>query len=319
MKRSRRLSAAAALLAAGCINGGAERVLSLDAVGGIEVQVLFDVNGSRDADGADRVLGGIGIRVLARESGVQLDRRISDGGGVVRFRDLPVGRYRVLVDSTTVHDSLVVARVDTTDVTLLPGASVQVLVSIGFPHVTIAAARALPPGRKVFTQGLALTARSTFEDSTLHLEDATGFLRAVRVRATSAQPGDSVRLLGTTALRDGQPVLDGVTVILLDNPGLPPAEVVTSLVAAGADAGRLDAALVRVLQVTIQDTATAFGERRLTVDDGSGPLLVTIAPSVLVNTAPLLPDSVMDVSGVLVPSGGAWTLKPRFGADVRRP
>ena len=305
-----------ALGAAACINTGADRVLQVDADGVIAAQVLFDVNGSGTADSPDRVLGGVAIRLLSSTSNVQVARVFSDANGVARFRNVPVGRYRVTVDSNTVDDSLVVHRVDTTDVTLRPNDTVDVFVTIGFPRVTVAEARALPVGTKVFVEGIALTSRNVFGDSTLHLVDTTGAIRGVRVRTTNVTPGDSVRLLGTTALRDGQPVLDGVTTFELDEPGMPDPEVVSSAVAASADAGRLDANQVRVLMVTISDTATSLGDFLLTVSDGSGDLIVTIDAFAPIDFSPLLPDSVIDVSGVLVRSGASWTLKPRFDADI---
>lgn len=309
---------AALLLVAGCINTGSDRVLGVDAEGVIEATVVFDANGSGRADQGDTPLPGVAVEIRAGGANDVEQRRLSDANGLVRFRAVPVGTYRIVVDDATVDDSLVVGLIDTTLVTLRPLDTAIVTISVGFPRVTIAEARALPVGRKVFVTGIALNARVTFDDSTMHLTDATASIRGIRVRANSMDAGDSVRFLGTTAVRDGQPVLDGVTVFFLDSPGLPDAVVLSSALAASANGSLLDAAQVRVLQVTISDTATVFGERRLTVSDGSGDLIVTIDPALGLDTDPLLPDSTMDVSGVLVPRGAAWTLKPRFAADIRR-
>ena len=79
----------------------------------------------------------------------------------------------------------------------------------------------------------------------------------------------------------------------------------------------LDAALVRMSNATISDTATVAGDFVLTVDDGSGVVEVVLDQDVGFLLVPLVPSGVINVTGVLVPTGsGAWQLKPRSGPDL---
>ena len=73
-----------------------------------------------------------------------------------------------------------------------------------------------------------------FGDSTLHIADRNGALRATRTERTVIVPGDSVRLLGEVSRRDGLPTLDDVTIFLLDVAAPPIAEQLTTAVAASA-------------------------------------------------------------------------------------
>jgi hypothetical protein len=107
--------------------------------------------------------------------------------------------------------------------------------------------------------------------------------------------------------------------------------VTTAAAARTAESGTLDAALVFVGGVIVVDTATVAGtgsppvqDRLLTVDDTpadtAGRLEVLLdghAGFVGAALAPLRPDSMVNVTGVLVPgTGGRWRLKPRLLADV---
>jgi len=77
---------------------------------------------------------------------------------------------------------------------------------------------------------------------------------------------------------------------------------------------------VKILGATVQDTATVAGNRRLTVTDGSGPLVVQLDTVAGFRGALLARDTVgatLDAMGVLVPAGtGTWMLVPRTPADV---
>ena len=137
------------------------------------------------------------------------------------------------------------------------------------------------------------------------------------MRPANILPGDSVRLIGIIANRDGEPVIDLPRAFLLAVSRVPPAQRVTSITAGNGGGGTLDAALVRVPNATISSTATVAGDFVLTVDDGSGALEVVLDVDVGFFLVPLVPSVVIDVTGVLVPTGsGAWQLKPRNGGDV---
>ena len=168
-----------------------------------------------------------------------------------------VGNYRVVVDSTTVGDSAIVARVNTTDISVRPGDTLQVEVAISFPLLTVAEVLALPLGAKVFVNGIALNGRETFGDSTIHVADTSGTLRAVRAGPGPIFPGDSIRIRGTVATRSGRVVvdLDRNTPMVLAIAELPVADTVATVVEAGggllksagdggaADQGRQELAL----------------------------------------------------------------------------
>jgi hypothetical protein len=191
-------------------------------------------------------------------------------------------------------------------------------VGLGFPKVAIAEAKSLPVGTKVFVEGVALTAYGVFGDTTTHVAGLSAAIRAVRVQRVTQLVGDSVRLAGTVASREGQPVLDDVRVFVLafDRP-IPPVSVLATGLAAVADGGRLDAALVSVLNVSIVDTATTSTGFAVSGDDGSGAVEILLDADISFDETGLIPGAAIDATGVLVPDGGgAWRLKPRGRADL---
>jgi hypothetical protein len=196
------------------------------------------------------------------------------------------------------------------------------------------AARALPVGKKVFVLGYALTARfpggppsGTFGDTTVHFADTSAAVRGTAVRSTTVLPGDSVRILGTRSTRDGQPTLNDVTVLVLGSLTQQPQRRLSTSLAASADIGRADAALVQLDTAQILDTATVatpYGpSRRLTVSDGSGPLEVRLDSIVGFSGVVMAKDTIgarIVAKGVLVPTGtGTWRLKPRSTVDRTNP
>lgn len=299
-----------------CGNAGADRVLSIQATGLVKGSVHFDGNGSRVLDPGDVSLRGVKVRLVARGTRDTVAQASTDTAGRYRLTSVQVGPYVLLVDSTTI-DSGQVVRIDTGDVTVRPDDSVAVTVLVSFPRINVAQARALAVGKKVFVDGVALNGLATFGDSTVHLADTSGAIRATRVRAAFISAGDSVRFLGTRSTRDGQPTLDDVRSFALGIPGLPPARRVSTAVAAAADAGLLDAAQVKVVDARITDTATVAGDYRLTVNDGSGSVAVLLDQDAGLTRSPYVPDVVIDAAGVLVPAGpGVWRLKPRSNPDL---
>jgi alkylation response protein AidB-like acyl-CoA dehydrogenase len=76
-----------------------------------------------------------------------------------------------------------------------------------------------------------------------------------------------------------QACLDVVLPFVLGQSAQPVPQTTSTLTASRADGGRLDAALVRVPNALVSDTATVAAGYRLTVNDGSGPLLVLLDPA----------------------------------------
>ena len=189
-------------------------------------------------------------------------------------------------------------------------------ITVDVAVVTASAVRTLALGTRVVVTGVALGSWNVFGDSTIHFADATGNLRATQVAAFAAAPGDSVRLTGTVATRDGQRVLAGVTPERLGVGTTRSAVDVSTQVAAQASGG-LDAALIRVRDAVVSDTTRENVDLVLTVSDGSGDLRIVADPDAGLSTGPLVPGAVLDVTGLLVPTGaGQWRLKPRADGDI---
>ncbi len=309
-----------AALLASCENAGRDRVLGVQATGIVKGLVYFDRNGTRTPDAGDTTLSGVGVRLIVSATLDTLGRTTSDTAGLFRFGAVPVGGVLMAVDSTTIPgDSLQVTRIDVPRVMVTPGDSFVVRIAVSFPQVSVLQARGLPSGKKVFVVGVALNDVTAFGDRTVHLADTSAALLVTSVR-TLVVTGDSVRLLGTRQTRSGEPTLDNPTVFRLAVGAATPAHPVSSAMAANANGGLFDAALVQVLGATVQDTSTVAGNRHLTVTDGSGLLVIqldTIAGFRRVVVAADTVGATLDATGVLVPTGaGTWILLPRAPLDV---
>jgi len=305
------------LVAAGCESSGTDRVLAIEATGTVLGLVFFDADGNREPGGADTPLAGVAVALAPSGGRIPVAQGISDADGVVRLDQVGVGRYVVVVDSTTVPDSVDVVRIADSAFIVGPADSVTVEVALSFPRVTVREARLLPVGTRVFVDGLALNAFPAFGDSSVHLADTSGAMRLVRVRPVPIFAGDSLRVRGTRGASAGQPTLENVTTVLLAVVAVPAPEGVTTAQGRTADGGRLDAALVAVTNATISDTATVAGDFRLRVSDGSGTLEVLLDEDAALDLAPFTPGVSIDATGLLVPTGaGVWQLKPRSDADL---
>jgi hypothetical protein len=306
-----------AVLGAACSAG--ERIVSIPGQGFVAGLVYLDRDGNREPGGPDVALQGVGVRLVVAGTRDTVARATSDANGGFVFGVVPVGRYTVVVPTAAVFgDSVSVVRIDTADVSLGVDDTTQVDVSVSFPSYTLAEARTRPLGEKIFVQGLALSSRPTFGDTTVHVRDTTGALRMTGARGPIVAAGDSVRFLGKVASRDGQAVIEDAQATILAIVGLPVAIRVSTDSAASAGEGALDAELVRIVDGTIaDDTATVDGDYRFTVDDGSGPVLVVLDEDASLTRTPYVPGVVIDATGVLVPDGaGAWVLKPRNNGDL---
>ena len=145
---------------------------------------------------------------------------------------------------------------------------------------------------------------------------------------TTLLPGDGVRILGRAAQEAGQPILrEGEPFLLTQQAVLPQPLELNTATAATADGGLRDAALVRIRDADIVDTATVIGpfgrDLRMTVDDGSGPLDMILLELGGFNLGQVHPDSFSIRAGVglLVPSQAAgglvsWQLIPRSSLDL---
>ena len=192
------------------------------------------------------------------------------------------------------------------DLTLIPA-----------PPISIAAARALPPGTLTYVVGVALNTSGTFSDTTVSLADTSGAIRLTRLRGTLTV-GDSVKVRATVGARAGQPTLDAGTATPLGSGLLPTAATLTTAQAAAANGGTRDAQVVVVDSAAVTTAATVVNGYQLTATDGSGSLTVFLdaragfsVPGVYV------PGNSFRMVGLLVPTGtGSWVLRPRSAADL---
>ncbi|MCC7003269.1 MAG: hypothetical protein IT357_14010 [Gemmatimonadaceae bacterium] len=320
------LTVAAVLATAGCENGGATRTLGVAATGVVRGRVYFDLNGSRTLDAEDVFFGGARIRVMSAAGGDTLFRATTSDDGLFLISGVPVGSYSVVIDPTSGADSAEAVDAAPRSITLLPGDSADYVASLSYPSRTTAEARALAPGSTVFIRAIALHARTIFSDTTLHVIDTAGTIRVTRLQpsAVAIAAGDSLVLRGRVGERLGQRVLDGAAVYAVAPTLIPSAPTITTQQAAtGGTAGALDAALVRILNAQVVDTSTVAGQFQMTMNDGSGAVVVILDRAAdLGFRAPLppgvyLPTRRFDVGGILVPTGtGAWRLKPRSSLDL---
>lgn len=294
----------------------------LDATGTVVGAAWIDVNGNGMLDAAD--LAAPDVVVELRTSAGSSPVASADAGenGIFQMDDVPVGHYDVTIDLASLGDTLDVLRIDSAEVVVRAADTTTVRVGLSYPALSLPEVRAAPPEQRIMLDAVALNAWSAFGDSTLHVRGGGAALRTIRVLPSTAAAGDSVRLIGTTALADGQPVLRDVAVLVLASARAAPAAIsVRTAVAASADDGQLDAQLVKVHAAEVLETGTTTaGESRLTVDDGSGPLHVVLDPGIDFGAAlptPLV-GALLDVGGLLVPAPtGEWSLHPRGPADIQ--
>ncbi len=314
---------AAALLFEACSNAGSDRVLSITATGTVSGVVYFDRDGSSSLTAGDDSLKGVRVELVAAGDTTRvIQSTLSAVSGFYKFSLVPVGAYALRVDPATIGDTVRVVKVDSATVTLLPAESALVSIGVGFPSASVAAARAMPVGRRVFLTGVALNGSATFEDSLVSLADTSGAIRMTRLRG-AVLAGDSVRVSGTTARRDGLPSFDDVQPFTLGTGFAPAPASLTLAQAKTAAGGTRDAGLAVVRGVTVASTAALTTSTSMIVLQGADTLEVlldgsadpTFAPGAL--GANYVRGNRFDIVGVLQPNGaGAWRLKPRSAADL---
>jgi hypothetical protein len=302
----------------GCLGTGEDRVLSIESTGTVEGIVFFDRDGDGEVSLGDTPYAGVEVGLASVRSSVALFSATSDADGIFILESVDVATYEVVVDSETVGDTLEVALTDPAAFTLTPSDTAGITVGVSYPKLSIAAARALPEGEVIFVEGIALNDRGTFGDSSVHIVDASAAIRVTHVKPSTVLAGDSVRFLGTRAIQDGQPTLDDATPFLIDMLEVPSAETVSTASATTADGGRLDAALVELVDVTVNDTATVSDGFRMSVDDGSGAAVILLDEDAPIDSPEqYVPGTTIDAVGLLVPDGaGGWLMKPRSDADL---
>lgn len=314
---------------AGCDPAGEDRILAIEATAAVTGVVFVDVNGTGVFEGQDTAAR-VPVALVRFGTMDTVARTTTGSAGVFSFLDVPVGRYEVAVPRSALGDSLLVVFADqpapdagpagdSTIVELALGDTVAVTIGIAFPTVTVSEARALPAGRKVFVGVIAETFRDEFGDTSVYVRDEDAAIRVARVLQTQVFPGDTLNVLGVTGSRIGQPALvNAATFVLAVGSPPEPIEVAASEVS-GARGGLLDAALVSVDGLVVDDTTLLDADDLIlhTVrGNASIDVLLHQDGSFDFDAYPEL--TTIDVTGVLVPAsaGGEWRLQPRSVADV---
>lgn len=316
---------------AACANAGESLARLALPAGLIQVQVYFDRDGTRSFTTQDTLIPGVRV-ALVEPGGTDTIRVVTTGvNGIARFDSLPVGSYRVVVDRHALADSIGVVDGDTGIMRLTAQVTAQFdslqaarLIRLGYGEFSLAAARALPAGRRILVRGKVVSALQFFRDSSAFVVDTSGSLRITGARPRSGgggnNVGDSVLVLGTTGQRDGEGVLqDGI--FSTYGSGIAPVPLNVSVSDAHtARGGALDAVLIQLTGVRITDTLSTGPDFAITVADLAD---TTIKTTVLVDQLLNAPHSVFllghsaNFRGVLVPVGdGTWVLKPRGANDI---
>lgn len=301
-----------------------DQSLEIDATGTVLGSAFADLDGDGQASEPDAPLAGVEVAVIAAASEATVASGTTDENGVFIIPEVPVGTFRMRVDSTSLPDSLELLAPDPEPFLLGANDTVSLDFRVSFPSASIPEVLELEPGRRVFTHGIALSPRDFLGDGVVHFKEGDAFLRATAVERVQILPGDSVRMQGRTAREAGLPILTDVRVFVLRQlASIPRPLDVSTAVAARADEGTLNGALVRIREGEILDTATVQDNFVVTLDDGSGPVEMVFRDFLPFNLAPFEPSFAVVERGVgllearrNVEGDLRWRLLPRFPSDV---
>ncbi|MEO8200741.1 MAG: hypothetical protein ABI679_09495 [Gemmatimonadota bacterium] len=317
-----RLGGLALLALLGCSNAGEDFGFNPSGSGTVLGFVYLDRDGTLDITQGDTVFAGVRVGLVVSGTTDTVKTALVDATGNVRFTGVPFGNYQFVVDSTTVGDSLEIQAIDTAAVHLRANGASQTVVSrLGFPLTTIAAARGLPIGSRIFVVGTALAPLDVFGDTTAHIQGGGVAIRLANARdgGFPSSAGDSVRVLGTVTLRAGQPVLDTAIVYAFNNGPAAVPVALTTLQANTADGGAQDAALVQITNANIDSTSVAVPGQdfHAFVSDGTGTLEIVLDGDLTLPVGQFQVGKKVTGRGLLVPTGtGTWVFKPRLASDV---
>lgn len=301
---------------AGCRDGGGG-ITDIDS-GFVAGQAFLDRNGNGVVDGdGDGPAAGVAAALVLDASSDTIARGTTRADGTFLMANVPAGVYRLVAHRGTLGDSVEVQEIKEERLSVIARDTARSTIIVGFPIVSVAAARDTEAGRRVIVTGIALNSREAFGDSTVHVLDATGAMVLARVTGAVAA-GDSVRFLGSAATRLGQPVLTSVTAsVIRAGAGVQDPDSISTTLARTAAEGALDAHQVHVGGEIVGSETLPTSDVLLTIDDGTGSVQVLFDRDVTFNPGPYVPGALLDATGVLVPvEDGTWQLKPRSADDV---
>ena len=307
---------------AACDNAGDDLGIALPANRSASALVVYD----RNFDGLaslpqDTTRAGITVRLLYSGTNTVEDAQVTDAAGLVNFFKVRIGSYTIRVDSVAaLGDSMVTVLSPANIQVYNSGSAPGILALLTYRTVATASARTAPLGRRLVLTGVMLSTPPLFSDTTAFLRDSTGAMRLTAPTIAGVPfliPGDSVRVLGTVSVRDGQRVLDSARIALVQPTGVfPDADTLTSAEAASAAGGTRDADLVFVGATEVLASIPNGAGFLVSLDDGSGPVEMALDSTLGFLGSPVVPGDSVDVTGVLVPTGsGTWRVRPRIVTD----
>lgn len=304
----------------GCGNAGENLGIRSRPGVGFVATVLYDRDQNGLPTNPDSTLAGVRVFLKIPGGPDTLGVDTTDASGRVAFLNIPTGPYAVEVESSVLGDSLETL-LSPLAATVFPiGAPDTIIALLAFPAQAVDSARALPIGSRVLVRGLVLSGPQSSRDTLGALRDSTGAVLLTGVTVVVGNftlPGDTVRVLATVGVRNGQKVL-GLAAVSLLNPGPPPeGDTVTTAVATTASGGVRDADLVSILGAEILSTSSANGDLTVTLDDGSGSLEMLVDSVLQISPALFVIGDSLSGQGILVPAvgGATWQFRPRQRQD----
>jgi hypothetical protein len=309
------------LLAAGCDGPGRDHVVAPGGSGHLEGVVFFDLNRDGRLTAGEWSLPGVRVGLVTRGSSDTVRTVESGEAGLFVIEDVPSGTYEVVVSGPALGDTLVFSGTDPSPVEVSPGTVRTVAIGVSYPAYSPGQLASLPAGTRVYMEGIALNTPGSAGDGAVHVHDGTRAVRALDVPSFAMGPGDSVRILGHTAVRSGRVVLAaGTGYRIRELPEPAPTEVSAAQAATAGGAGELDAALVRVARLEVLAASTTEGSHLLVAADETGSLRVRVSGSHLAEAGvpSLQPGVRLSATGLLVPRQGdpGWELRTRAGDDL---
>ena len=184
--------------------------------------------------------------------------------------------------------------------------------------LTIAEARALPDGTSVLVEGVSLT-DSAFSDGGGYLADATGGIAVMLTDGTFPR-GMILRVRGELDQRFSQRTLRAVSAdVAINGPGTDPG---AAAAATGAIGEAHEGGLVVLDGVIVSGQTTLTSGVAVDVDDGSGPVRVTVGTATGLDVTAWTRDARLHLRGVVGQrdSSGSGTagyrVQPRDAADI---
>jgi len=304
------------------------QLLEISGTGVLFGQAYLDLNGTGASDVGDQPLKNAAVVLTTSRTASIVLSATTDTLGAFSLTDVPVGSYQIGLSPSVLGDSLTAIGAGGS-ITIALGDTTAFSIGATYPSLTLDEVRSAAPGRRVFALGVAVNNRTASTDGTIHILDTTAvsFLRITNssLPAGNVLVGDSLRLLGRTAVNNGQPVLDAaIPYVLQRGLSLPPPVETSVGTAATANAGALDAAVVRIRLATISDTSSApNGDFHFWAHDATDSVEVVFKWFRGIPSNAIQPGVVRinQLTGLLTPyddgTGSVrWQILPRAGSEV---